>query len=42
MYTQPNAQQSELQKDHDNEDQEVDQKYDHESDEEKACQIFLA
>ena len=35
-------QQSELQKDPDNEDQEDDQKYDRESDEEEACQIFLA
>ena len=42
MYTQPNAQQSELQKDPDNEDQEGDQKYDRESDEEEACQMFLA
>ena len=42
MYTQPNPQQSELQKDPDNEDQEGDQKYDRESDEEEACQIFLA
>ena len=41
MYTQPNAQLSELQKDPDNEDQ-GDQIYDRESDEEEACQIFLA